>query len=165
MISRKTGCLCNTPTFSSKSPSRLNSRYNHLQEQRTGFVLGNGSQNVSTTSNSIQSIPPIGKRKRKTTRWGPTLTKHMPASIFTDNESSNKRRHDGTATFNRQHSHHAIIYDDDSGPKTPPRDIVDCDDGTIESTSTTSRCVGSGIPMMNLFNQQPLASTAALIIV
>ena len=59
--------------------------------------------------------------------------------MFTDNESLDETKLGGTA--NRQHSQHAIIDDDDSGPKTPPRDIVDSDDGTIESSSTNSRCV------------------------
>ena len=59
------------------------SRKIHLQEEQfTGVVHGNGSQHVCT----VQSITPIGKRKRKTTRWGPAVTKltHEPTPIIND---------------------------------------------------------------------------------
>ena len=45
---------------------------------------------------------------------------------------------------NQKYSEHAIIDDDDSTPKTQLRDIVDSDDGTIESSFTNSHCVDFG---------------------
>ena len=49
----------------------------------------------------------------------------------------------GTATSNWQHSHCAIIDDDDSDQQTLPGDINGCNDETIESTFSTSRCFSS----------------------
>ena len=63
--------------------------------------------------------------------------------MFNNIGRSDKSENDGTATSNWQHSHYVIIDDDDLFGKTPPCDINDCDDETIESTFTTRRCVGS----------------------
>ena len=109
----------------------------HHREEITGDVLGNGSQNVSTTSNiTIPSITPSGKRKRNFTSWDPTVTKltPAPASMFNDNGRSDKSGNDGTATSNQQHTHYVIIDDDDSFRKTPSCNINGCDDETIESS-------------------------------
>lgn len=70
------------------------------------------------------------------------MTVQLPTSMFTDDGSLDKLKLGGTA--NPQHSQYAIIDDDDSRPNTQPRDIVDSDDGTIESSSTNRRCVDSG---------------------
>ena len=113
-----------------------------LEEQSTGGVHGNGSQRVCT----VQSITPNGKRKRRTTRWGPAMTKltHEPTPIINENDRIYKSGKGGTATTNRQQSHCVIIDDDDLGQPTLPGDITVCDDETVESTFSTSRCISLG---------------------
>ena len=83
--------------------------------------------------------------------------------MFDDIGRSDKSGNDGTAISNRQHSHCAIIDDDDSCRKPPPCDINGCDDETIASTFTTSRCVGSENSYDGLLLPTTMASVAALI--
>ena len=54
--------------------------------------------------------------------------------MLADDESQHEPRLSSTANY--QHSEHVIIADDESRPKTQRRDIVDADDGTIESLFT-----------------------------